>query len=390
MAEGRAQKTSAKYNRCFAIFAACSAILTVSKIQQGPMADISPAEWASRTDAALAWLRRSIAVHGGRGSAHSYSPLFGWAKAYPETTGYLIPTLLDYAQLKKDEALRQDALSCAQWLCSIQLSSGAFPGLLVGNTQPSVFNTAQILFGLTRMAEETGEEMYFRAIQRATDWLMSILETDGSWRQAAYVPGFVPSYYTRAVWGVLRANQVLKNAEVETAMRRALHFYAGRFLPNHAVRDWGFWPGKPAFTHTIAYTIEGFLESALLLQEAEILEKTISAAEQFWLRVQEKGRTAGRYDEAWRGDYGFRCLTGNAQWSIIFQRIFALNQDELYRSAAQFLLAEITDYQVFGRNKNTHGALPGSSPMRGPYLRLRYPNWGGKFYLDALFYEMMK
>ncbi|MEO6038328.1 MAG: hypothetical protein ABIQ93_07945, partial [Saprospiraceae bacterium] len=311
-------------------------------------------------------------------------PLFGWARAYPETTGYLLDTLLDYAEIKKDPGLRQDASSCADWLCSIQLPSGAWPGLLAGHTQPSVFNTAQILFGLTRMLQETGEEKFRMAISQATDWLLSVLEADGSWRQAAYVPGFVPSYYTRAVWGVLRANQFLKNPEIEVAMRKALPYYAGRFLPNGAIRDWGFWPGKPAFTHTIAYTVEGFLESALLLADMEILQKTMSSADIFYSIVREKGRTAGRYDEAWRGDYSFLCLTGNAQWSAIFQRLFVLTGKEKYRQAVLFFLAEIVNYQSLGLRKNPYGALPGSSPFWGPYLRFRYPNWGVKFFLDAM------
>ena len=356
----------------------------MSNYHQRPSFLRSPADWQIRTDAALAWLRLSIAVHGGRGSAHSYSPLFGWAKAYPETTGYLIDTLLDYAEIKQDVGLRQDAFSCAHWLCSIQLPNGAWPGLLAGHTQPSVFNTAQILFGMTRMVEETDGENYRVAIVRATVWLLSVLEMDGSWRQAAYIPGFVPTYYTRAVWGVLRANQILKSAEVEAAMRRALHFYADRFLPNGAIRDWGFRPGKPAFTHTMAYTVEGFLESAILLKESEILQKTISSADTFLTVMAKKGRLAGRYDLTWRGDYSFLCLTGNAQWSIIFQRLFQWTQDEKYRHGAQFLLSEIIDYQQIGRSKNTFGALAGSAPIWGPYLRFRYPNWSVKFFLDAL------
>ncbi len=350
-----------------------------------PIGDISPGDWQKRTDAALAWLRRSVAVHRGQGSAHSYSPLFGWAKAYPETTGYIIPTLLDYAVIRKNEGLRQDAISCGQWLCQIQMPSGAFPGLLVGHTEPSVFNTAQILFGLTRMLEETEEEQYRIALERATTWLLRTLETDGSWRQAAYVPGFVPSYYTRAVWGMLRANQLLQKPEIDAAMRRALHFYAARFLPNGTVRDWGFWPEKAAFTHTMAYTVEGFLESAVLLNEPDILQKTISSADIFWSVVQQKGRTAGRYDQDWRGDYKFRCLTGNAQWSLIFQRLFALKKEDQHRRAARFLLSEIVDYQILGTNENTHGALPGSAPVWGAYQRCRYPNWGVKFFLDAVY-----
>ena len=61
-----------------------------------------------------------------------------------------------------------------------------------------------------------------------------------------------------------------------------------------AVRDWGFWPGKPAFTHTIAYTLEGFLESAILFGEKDILEKTVASGEQFLKIRQQTGRTAGR------------------------------------------------------------------------------------------------
>ena len=350
-------------------------------------------EWALRTDAALAWLRRSIEATGGQGSSHSWSPLFGWAKAYPETTGYLIETLLDYTTIKKDESLRKLAFQCANWLVSIQLPDGAFPGLLAGNKIPSVFNTAQILFGLAKVAATPPHpfvpapppDTIKEALSRALTWLTSVLEPDYSWRKYAYVADFTPSYYTRAVWGVLKANEVLQQPDIQEAMRNALHFYAERFLPNGAVRDWGFWPEKPAFTHTIAYTLEGFLESAILLDEKEILVKEILAGEQF-LAVRQKagGRTAGRYDEHWRGDYSFLCVTGNCQLSIFYHRLWEITGEEKFREAARSFLAEIIGFQKLGSNTNTHDALPGSAPMWGPYLRFRYPNWGVKFFLDAM------
>ncbi|MBP6826992.1 MAG: hypothetical protein KA165_10585, partial [Saprospiraceae bacterium] len=181
-------------------------------------------EWQLRTDAALSWLRRSIEVTGGKGSSHSYRPLFGWEKAYPETTGYLIETLFDYAVVKQDDSLRGLAFGCADWLVSIQLPGGAFPGLLVGNKEPSVFNTSQILFGLSRaVAEDRGaNQAVFDALLRATDWLLSQLEPDSSWRKHGYVPGFTPSYYTRAVWAVLKANQVIQKNKIQEVMRSAL------------------------------------------------------------------------------------------------------------------------------------------------------------------------
>ena len=332
-------------------------------------------EWTVRTDAAIDWLSRSMAATGGGGSAHSWRPLTGWAKAYPETTGYLIETLIAYAAEKQDESLRKLAVENATWLDFIQLPSGAFPGLLVGNTKPSVFNTSQILFA----------SQHLSAADKAMHWLISMLESDGAWRQSAYVSGFIPSYYTRAIWGVLHANNTIQINDVERLMRRALHFYAERFLPNDAVRDWGFRSGEAAFTHTLAYTLEGFLECASILNEPHILEKTIRSLERLLAeRKKAGGRTAGRYDELWRGNYSFICITGNCQLSILCHKVWEKTGEPKFREAANSFLLEIMRFQNMGSNKNTFGALPGSAPFWGAYLPFRYPNWGVKFFLDAM------
>lgn len=332
-------------------------------------------EWEDRTDAALNWVRRSIAATGGRGSAHSWHPLLGWAKAYPETSGYLIETLVSYAAIKSDDSLHTLALDCAKWLDIIQLDSGAFPGLLVGNTRPSVFNTSQILFA----------SPFLKGSDRAVNWLINTLESDGAWRQAAFVPGFVPSYYTRAIWAVLKVNDSLQNPEIELLMRLALRFYARRFLPNGVVRDWGFRSGEAAFTHTIAYTLEGFLESGARLKEPGILDQTLATLTRLLaIRAQAGGRSAGRYDKEWRGDYSFRCITGNFQLSILCNKAWALTGDATFRVAAQSFLDEVLPFQKLSANKNSFGAFLGSAPLWGDYLPFRYPNWAVKFFLDAM------
>jgi hypothetical protein len=346
---------------------------------------LSPEDFHLRSEAALQWVRRSIAATGGHGSAHSWHPFLGWSKAYPETTGYLIETLLDYADFRQDESLREVAENCAKWLETIQLDSGAWAGLLAGNTRPSVFNTSQILFGLARARSVAVPPPNGGGVGKAANWLLSVLDSDGAWRQAAFVPGFVPSYYTRAVWGLLRANDSLQKPEIEAAARRALHFYAARFLPNGAVRGWGFKPDEAASTHTIAYTLEGFLECATRLHEQEILDKTIrSLSTLLALGAKAGGRTAGRYDADWRGDYSFVCVTGNCQLSIVSHKVWELTSEVKFRKAAESFLMEVIDFQKLGRNLNTFGALPGSAPIWGSYLPFRYPNWAAKFFLDAM------
>ncbi|RYE61178.1 MAG: hypothetical protein EOO82_02315, partial [Oxalobacteraceae bacterium] len=47
---------------------------------------------------AIDWLLHSEAVTNGRGFAHSLHFFRGWLPGYPETSGYIIPTLLVAAQ----------------------------------------------------------------------------------------------------------------------------------------------------------------------------------------------------------------------------------------------------------------------------------------------------
>src|SRR5579871_6154207 len=60
--------------------------------------------WA--VEAGLEWLGRaqdeSATADGG--VARHYGLRDGWAPSYPETTGYIIPTLLEQAELRRDEA----------------------------------------------------------------------------------------------------------------------------------------------------------------------------------------------------------------------------------------------------------------------------------------------
>ena len=171
------------------------------------------------SDAALAWLRRSLAATGGKGFSHSYSPFFGWEKGYPETTGYLIETLFDYADLKNDPSLAKMAFDQADWLVKIQLENGAWQAGVFGKPapKPSVFNTGQILFGVAaahRRQIQTGEHAaanYLASLEKAVNWMLEIQAADGSWQQANYVANFSPTYLTRAVWGVLVANETWYN-----------------------------------------------------------------------------------------------------------------------------------------------------------------------------------
>jgi len=338
---------------------------------------------SSDTELTLKWLQRSIAVNEGRGSAGYFHLWKGWSAPYPETTGYIVETLWDYYQFTGNESLKEDAVSCTEWLCDIQRYDGAWNGGVGGSLSPIVFDTGMILFGLTRSFVETGERRYADAAKRALAWLLSLLEPDGSWRQAAYVPGFIPSYYTRVVWAALYAAERLNMPEVTSEMEKALQFYAAQVSPLPKISDWGFRPGEPAFTHTIVYTWRGFLEAALKLDNAEIVEKTVLFGRKMLDIRARKGWLAGAFDENWKGDWSFTCVTGNAQLSVLLCRLYAVTGDEQFRQGAAILYRDAEDAVWKAGPSGIRGGVPGSIPVWGNYQPFRFPNWAAKFVLDA-------
>jgi len=125
--------------------------------------------------AALNWLATAQrrALNGQGGVARDYSHTTGWATEYPETTGYIVPTILDQAHRRMDSALERRAIKMLDWLVSIQFAEGGFQGGTIGQEPkvPVTFNTGQILLGLAAGAQEYGAA-YLPAMRKAANWLV--------------------------------------------------------------------------------------------------------------------------------------------------------------------------------------------------------------------------
>ncbi len=79
-------------------------------------------------------------------------------RAYPECSGYLVPTLLNYGEHDLAERI-------GKWLVSIQNRDGSFNGL---DGIPHPFDTAACMEGLQALG-------YADAVERATIWLETML-----------------------------------------------------------------------------------------------------------------------------------------------------------------------------------------------------------------------
>lgn len=325
------------------------------------------------------WLIKSKHSRGGSSAFHA--PLFGWSKPYPETTGYIIPTLLEYYHFSDYKPAHKTALEFGEWLLSIQSDSGYwYEGQHPPKTHnPSVFNTGQILFGLISLFGETNDSKWLTSLDKATEWLCSSIDKDGTWKSGHY-RGFNPTYYSRVSWPILLASTVLDNDAYQEKSLLVLDSLIKKKNPNGTFFGWGFDEHGPAFTHTIAYTLRGFIESSILLDDWQTYgAKTEMALGKFYnLAELKNGRLAGQYDEQFSGTETYSCITGNFQIAHCLMRWYEKNNDLRLLNAASKLI----EYSV--KSQSSSGAIPGSKPFWGQYMMFRYPNWSAKFCADAI------
>ena len=340
-------------------------------------------------EATVDWLGRSIA-RGRGGSAAYWAPGPGWSRPYPETTGYLIPTLLELDRRLPGRGLAETAVRLGDWLLGIQLPMGAWQAGLYPARAParaSVFNTGQVLKGLVALARTTDEPRWLTAAQRGATWLAEGVDESGSWSGADYRSTGTPSYYTEVTWPMLEVARLTDDARIRAAAERVLRRIVERRRADGSFAGWSFADGEPAFTHTIAYTLRGLLESALAVDRwDEYAVPALDALERLRRRAEiARGRLAGAFDDRWAPVGRFTCLTGNVQTALCLLVWERRDPDLRLVNAAAKLVDLVCASQTLSTPlPGVRGAVAGSLPLWGRYMRFRYPNWAAKYHCEAL------
>ncbi|MGH7277527.1 MAG: hypothetical protein ACREJG_02470 [Candidatus Rokuibacteriota bacterium] len=347
----------------------------------------------------MAWLCRAQDATGGGGVARSYSLRWkrshgrqGWLAAYPETTGYIIPTFFDHAQLAADSTCRARAIRMAEWEAAIQMECGAVQGGVIGfPPTPAIFNTGQVLFGWARAFRETGDDRFRRAATRAADFLVDAQDSDGAWRRhgSRYARPGVNVYDARTAWGLLEASRITGAPAHRDAAIRNLEYVLTRQRPNGWFEDCCLDDDARPLLHTLAYTMEGLLEGGVLAKDERFVEAARRAADAVLARQRSDGSLAGRFDARWEPAARWSCLTGDAQTAIVWLRLGRITGDPRYTEAAiktnRYLM---TTQDLTARDPGIRGGIKGSQPIYGEYAPYEYPNWAAKFFADALLLEL--
>lgn len=329
-----------------------------------------------------AWLQKSLRPNGG--SSAYYAPGVGWVDAYPETTGYLIPTLLELERRFAGCDYQAQAERAGAWLLEIQSSEGWWPAgrWPQATPKPSLFNSGQILTGMVALFEETADSKWLDAARRGSEWMASQVGTSGAWPGGDYASATMPSYYAHAAAPMLRVWEHTREVHVRAAAESVLATIAERRLPNGAIAGAAFREGAAAPTHTVAYTFWGFLDAAASVRSDAWRAVAEGGLDVLVRRAElSGGRLPGSYDEAWQKGTSSVCVTGNAQLALCFLELDRHTPDLRLVNAA----AKLVDFVCDARVPGFGAAVPGSLPLWGPYMRFRFPNWGAKYACDAIF-----
>lgn len=354
-----------------------------------PLADPGPQQVL---DAVMEWLARAqdcSHFHDG-GVARDYSLIDGWASSYPETTGYIVPTFIEYARQSGRAEFRERARRMADWLVSIQLPSGAFQGGKIDSIPvvPVTFNTGQILIGLAAAQAEFGT--YREPMRRAADWLVETQDDDGCWRDYP-TPFAAPGekeYETHVAWGLFEAARLdpgrgygeAGSANVRWALsgQHANGWFA-RCCLDDATRP---------LSHTIGYVLRGLIEGHRFSPDPALLDAARRTADSLLGTLGEDGSIPGRLRSDWSSDVGWVCLTGSAQLASCWLLLFECTGDERYMRAAwlanRFLRRTVRTHGP----AESRGAVKGAFPVDGGYGRFQFLNWAAKFLADSLMLEM--
>ena len=314
-----------------------------------------------------------------------------WRPSYPETTGYIITTLLAFADRFGDLDARAAALRMAHWEATVQMPSGAVQGgpvCAADRQTAAAFNTGMVLDGLCSAVALTRDPVLLNAARRAADFLVADLDENGYFRtNGAFVSsGEIKTYTCLCAWAIYRFGDLVDEqryrdaaavVSIEAAVRQQQD--NGWFAHNclYAIR-------RPTDSYDRIHAA-GRSRGGRARQTPDLVARVEQTLQAIAPQMHDSGYLAGMFYADWQPANFSSCLTGSAQIAIVAYRAFALTGKRDYRAFADSLTNYLKPLQALDAKCDAvNGAIAGSFPLFGGYMRGGYPNWATKYFLDAL------
>ncbi len=326
------------------------------------------------------------------GVARHYSLLDGWAASYPETTGYIVPTMIRLSREFDDPDYLRRAERMLDWLTDIQLPNGGFQGGTIdkGSKIPVTFNTGQILLGLAEGFRVFGHGRYEEAMHRAAEFLRDSQDRDGCWRShpTPFAEAGEKAYETHVSRGLLEAERLASGFGYADAGLRQVEWALKKQRENGWVGDCCLDDPSAPLTHTLGYFLRGVVEAYRCSERESFLQAAKRTADALVKAQRNDGALPGKLRKDWSPAAKWSCLTGNSQISECLLLLYEITRDDGYLAASRKLNSFVRRTIRTGGEGDMAGGVKGSYPVDGEYGRFQYLNWAAKFTVDANLAEL--
>lgn len=274
-------------------------------------------------------------------------------EAYPEVTGYYIPTLIRWGY-------KELAIKYAKWLCSIQHEDGSWYDTL--GDRPYIFDSAQIIKGLIAVRKYcVNIDQY---IIKGCDWILTNMTDEGRlfcpyndlWGDGKTYSELI---YTYCISPIYDAGVIFDRKDYIEKADKIKKYYTVKF--EDKIINFNL------LSHFYAYVIEAMID----IDRKDLAEHAMRNMEKF----QKKSGAVPAYNNV-----DWVCSTGMFQLALIWYR---LGNKERGDKAFQYAC----------KLQNETGGWFGSylsednENETNTYFPSQEISWANKYFLDALYYK---
>ena len=279
--------------------------------------------------------------------------------AYPEVTGYLIPSLINWGE-------RELALQYGNWLVEIQEDDGSF--FDPSRSSKCLFDTGQIIRGFIALSEIGYSSIFNEPLKKAVNWIASLVEEDGN----------IPLIPEETIWGGA-VNPAITLYALEPTIRGArivgCHDHIKKFeLATKRIIENPNSLSRAGLNHFHAYVIEALVD----LGFHELASKCMEEVE----ADQNLGQIPAIPGESWI------CSTGQFQYSVIWRKLGMHHLAEASLNAGASFQNRSGGW--FGAYTNSGTSIVARwTVLRTKYFSRAEIPWANKYYLDAMSHKLI-
>ena len=325
-------------------------------------------------------------------SPNSKANRLGWQATYPETSGYLLSSLLETNRHLKYLDLEKRIKRLANFLFQISIDGKVKGGSLNKIENYSIFDTAQVARGLLSYFNETKKKIYLqRAIECGTFIInaenngtgtfnndysaknsIMFLDNDGC---NIYIAPFL-----------FELSKVTNEEKYLLLAKRIINHTLSYRLKNGFFKNSDFYSNESILTHNLGYIVEALIDCSKIIGDQKILDIANTSLDAVVNLILENGFLPSRINSKMKKITNDICLTGSAQIALCLLKSHKIKKNDIYNFNGKSILESLKKYQ----NNNLDnfgggvGAMWGSWPIDGSYQSNTAINWANKFFIDLL------